>query len=30
MAIAISVHSNMWGKYEDVLVSELEGLPPYP
>ena len=22
------VHSNMWGKYEDVLVSELEGLPP--
>ena len=19
------VHSNMWGKYEDVLVSELEG-----
>ena len=28
MAIAISVHSNMWGKYEDVLVSELEGLPP--
>ena len=24
------VHSNMWGKYEDVLVSELEGLPPEP
>ena len=28
MAVAVSVHSNMWGKYEDVLVSECEGLPP--
>ena len=28
MAVAVSVHSNMWGKYEDVLVSDMEGLPP--
>ena len=28
VTVAVSVHSNMWGLYEDMLVSELDGLPP--
>ena len=28
LVVAVSLHSNMWGHYDDILVSSLEGLPP--